>query len=83
VAIVPHLAFVLAQGLWRLCRGRLGAFAAGKFDALRSAKLFSARRAERRRLAASALSRPHFPLTVVSVSDFANHLTRPREASGK
>jgi GT2 family glycosyltransferase len=81
-AVVPHLTFVAAQGLWRLLRGRLRPFAAGKLDALRSAKRLSARRAERRRLAASAISRPHFPLTVVSVADVANHLTRPREASG-
>jgi len=82
VAIVPHAAFVVAQGLWRLLRGRLRPFAAGKLDALRSLRLFRVRRAERRRIAGAAIARPHFPLTVLSVSDIANHLRRPRESSG-
>ena len=83
LAIVPHLSFVALQAVWRLLRGRLRPFAAGKLDAIRSAAVFRSRRAERRRIASAAIARPHFPLSVISVSSITNHLTRPREASGK
>jgi GT2 family glycosyltransferase len=83
LAIVPHLAFVLAQAGWRLLRGRLRPFAAGKLDALRAVKTLRSGRAQRRKLSADAIARPHFPLTVTALSDLANHWTRPREASGK
>lgn len=83
LAILPHVSFVVAQAFWRLIRGRLRPFAAGKMDALRSARTFRTRRAERRRIASEAIARPHFPLNGLNVSAITNHLTRPREASSK
>ena len=41
---LPHLAFTLAQGLWRLARGRPGPFWLGKWDALRALPTLPARR---------------------------------------
>lgn len=80
-AVVPHLAFTVAQAAWRLARGRLRPFALGKLDALRALPSFRARRAERVRLARSAIARPHFPMGVPSLADARNHLKRPREAT--
>ena len=36
LALVPHLAFLAVQGAWRLARGRLRPFLAGKWDAVRA-----------------------------------------------
>ena len=47
LAIVPHLAFVAAQAAWRLARGRLRPFAAGKLDALRAWRQIRERRLDR------------------------------------
>src|SRR6185437_8884644 len=42
-AVVPHLAFTAAQGLWRLARGRAGPFLLGKLDAIRELPRFAER----------------------------------------
>ncbi len=77
-AIVPHLAFTLAQGLWRLARGRARPFVLGKLDALRELPTLRARRRRRLDLARSAIAPPHFPLKLASLEDVRNHLRRPR-----
>lgn len=80
-AVVPHLAFVAAQGLWRLARGRGRPFLLGKLDALRDGPRLAARRRLRAGLARSGIAPPHFPLKVGLLDDVRNHLRRPGEAS--
>lgn len=80
-AVVPHLMFVLAQGLWRLARGRATPFVQGKVDAIRALPSFRSRRRFRVDLARSAVARPHFPLAFSTLTDARNHLRRPRERS--
>jgi GT2 family glycosyltransferase len=80
-ALAPHLAFVAAQGLWRLARGRAAPFVMGKLDALREIPNLHRRRSVRTHLARSALNPPHFPIKLGLIDDARNHLRRPREAS--
>lgn len=76
--ILPHLGFTAAQALTRLAQGRLRPFAQGKREAWRMlAAELRARRRIRAGLASSARYRPHFPMQVVPVADFRNHLKRP------
>jgi len=77
-ALVPHLAFVFAQALWRLARGRARPFLMGKVDALREAPSFRQRRALRIHLARSPNARPHFPIKLGLLDDARNHLRRPK-----
>lgn len=82
-AIVPHVAFTMAQGVARAARGRARPFLAGKLDALRAAPTFRARRRLRADLASRAVARPHFPLGVSPLADARNHLARPKESFGR
>jgi GT2 family glycosyltransferase len=82
-AVVPHLAFTVAQGLWRLVRGRARPFVLGKLDALREWRRFTARRRLRTHLARAPVAAPHFPLRVSLLDDARNHLRRPRESFGR
>jgi GT2 family glycosyltransferase len=81
LAIGPHLAFLAAQAAWRLARGRLRPFVAGKLDALRAWPEIRARRRLRAELAQAAVAPPHFALTSGSLQDVRNHLRRPPEQS--
>jgi O-antigen biosynthesis protein len=83
VAIVPHLVFLVVQGAWRLARGRLRPFLAGKWDALRAWREINARRRLRAELRQNAIAPPHFALGKGSWRDVRNHLRRPRQQSGK
>jgi GT2 family glycosyltransferase len=74
----PHVAFTAAQAAWRLARGRLRPFLAGKLDALRMLPVFRSRRANRLRLRRSAIRPPHFPVSLAPLASVRNHLTRPR-----
>ncbi len=80
--LVPHLAFVFAQALWRLARRRLRPFAVGKLDAFRllSKELLDRRRLNRA-LAAQAKLPPRFPIAVAPILEILDHLRRPVEAS--
>ena len=80
-AVVPHVAFTLAQALWRLARGRARPFVLGKVDALRELPTLRGRRKLRAHLADRALASPHFPIKLGLLEDARNHLARPREAS--
>ena len=80
-AALPHAAFTIAQGLWRLARGRHRPFLLGKLDALRQWRTLADRRRLRADLAKSPIGRPHFPLSIAPVGDARNHLKRPREAT--
>ena len=80
-AIVPHLAFTAAQGVWRLSKGRLRPFLEGKLDALRQWRTLRGRRQLRADLARSTVARPHFPLSLAPIGDARNHLRRPKEAT--
>jgi len=82
-ALLPHLALLAVQALWRLARGRLSAFLLGKCDAIRSWPEIKARRRLRAELAHGAGSRPHFALGAGSLQAVRNHLRRPRERSGR
>jgi hypothetical protein len=82
-AMLPHLAFLSVQALWRLVRGRLRPFASGKADAARAWSRLSSRRQIRRDLARSAIAPPRFPLHWGTLTDVGNHLRRPRETSAK
>jgi GT2 family glycosyltransferase len=82
-ATVPHLAFVLAQGLVRLARGHATPFVQGKLDALRQWRSLAARRHLRHDLARQGVAPPHFPIKVGLLTDVQNHLRRPREASAR
>jgi hypothetical protein len=81
LALVPHFAFVLAQAAWRLARGRLRPFLAGKQDAFLAWPEIRARRQLRGALAQGAAVRPHFALSLGSIEDVRNHLRRPKEQS--
>ncbi len=82
-AAVPHAAFTLAQGLWRLARGRHRPFLLGKLDALRQWPDLRGRRRIRADLARRTGARPRFPLSFAPVGDARNHLRRPAGASAK
>ncbi|HMB08517.1 MAG TPA: glycosyltransferase family 2 protein [Isosphaeraceae bacterium] len=82
-AAVPHLAFTVAQGLWRLARGRARPFVLGKLDALRELPRFAERRRLRTHLARAPVAAPHFPLKISPLDDARNHLRRPREGFGR
>ncbi|MHB1556214.1 MAG: glycosyltransferase family 2 protein [Isosphaeraceae bacterium] len=83
LAAGPHLAFIAAQGLWRLTRGRLGPFLAGKREALSLWSAVLARRKARADLAHLAEAPPHFALSSGTLGDVRNHLRRPRETSSR
>ena len=83
LAMIPHLAFVALQGVWRLVRGRLRPFLMGKCDALRAWPEIRARRRFRALLARRAVAPPHFALGAGSLRDVANHLTRPNGQSAR
>ena len=83
LAILPHLALLLAQVLWRAARGRLRPFLLGKVDAARAWREILSRRKDRAALASKALSRPHFGIKAGSLRDVRNHFRRPEEASAK
>ena len=55
LSILPHLAFLVVQGAWRLARGRLRPFLKGKCDAIRGWREITARRRFRAELFRSAL----------------------------
>ncbi len=84
-ALIPHLAFLGIQALWRLAHGRLGPFLMGKCDAIRAWAEIRARRKRRLELAQTAAARPHFALRAGLLTDVRNHLRRPKERahSGK
>ena len=82
-ALVPHLAFTVAQALWRLARGRARPFLLGKLDALREWPGLRERRELRTHLARSSIATPHFPIQLGLLEDVRNHLRRPREASAR
>ncbi len=81
LALVPHLAFVALQGVWRLARGRLRPFLLGKCDAFRAWPEIKARRKVRSELAKKAVAPPHFALGAGSIQNVRNHLMRPAESS--
>src|SRR5207302_516394 len=81
LAVGPHLAFVAVQAAWRLARGRLRPFLAGKLDAVRCRSEIRKRRRLRTELARSAVAPPHFALGAGSLEDVRNHLRRPAETS--
>jgi O-antigen biosynthesis protein len=83
LALLPHLAFIAAQGLWRLLRGRLRPFLLGKCDAVRVWRQIKARRLIRADLARRAHRRPHFAIGSGSLEDVRNHLRRPTEESSR
>jgi GT2 family glycosyltransferase len=78
LAVVPHLFFVIAQGTWRLARGRLRPFVQGKLDAIAAWREIAIRRRRRAELRSKAIARPHFALGIGSWHDVRNHLRRPR-----
>jgi hypothetical protein len=80
-AVIPHLAFTVAQGLWRLARGRARPFVLGKIDALKELPTLRSRRQVRTHLARSAKLAPHFPIKLGILDDARHHLKRPLEAS--
>ncbi|MGO9470842.1 MAG: glycosyltransferase family 2 protein [Isosphaeraceae bacterium] len=80
-ALIPHLAFLTFQALWRLARGRLGPFLLGKCDAIGAWPEIRARRKRRMELAQTAAGRPHFALQAGLLTDVRNHLRRPKERS--
>jgi GT2 family glycosyltransferase len=82
-ALLPHLLFTLAQGLWRGVRGRARPFLMGKLDALRELPTLRKRRQARVHLARRAPASPHFPIRFGLLEDARNHLRRPREASSR
>lgn len=79
-SIIPHMGFVLAQGIWRSARGRGRPFLGGKLDALRELASFRSRRRVRTDLRRTAVSRPHFPLSFSTLSEVGGHLRRPKES---
>lgn len=81
LAAGPHLVFLVAQAAWRLSRGRLRPFVAGKVDAVRAWGEIRHRRRLRAELAQSALAPPHFPFAAGWLRDVRNHLRRPPEQS--
>jgi GT2 family glycosyltransferase len=81
LAVVPHVAFTLVQGLWRLARGRAGAFWLGKWDALRLLGELPGRRRLRAELARRSPAAPHFLIRVGLLAEARNHMRRPPETS--
>src|SRR5262249_53616557 len=81
LAAIPHCAFVAAQAAWRLARGRLRPFLAGKVDAARLGREILDRRRLRTALSHAAIARPHFTLTAGTLVDVRHHLRRPRETT--
>jgi len=82
-ALLPHLALLGSQALWRLARGRLRPFLLGKCDAIRAWPEIKARRGLRAELAHRAGPPPHFALGAGFLQAVRNHLRRPRERSGR
>jgi GT2 family glycosyltransferase len=80
-ALIPHLAFLAAQALWRLAHGRLEPFLLGKCDAIRAWPEIRRRRNLRMQLAQTTTARPHFALQTSLLTDIRNHLKRPTERS--
>ena len=72
LAVVPHLLFLIVQGLWRTARGRPRPFLRGKLDAILGWSEILARRQDRRRLAGSAAFRSHFALGPGARGDMRN-----------
>jgi GT2 family glycosyltransferase len=83
LAAAPHVGFCFVQALWRFAGGRLRPFLEGKYDALLATPSYRARRADRVALAREARNRPHFPISVVSLADVRNHITRADRADAK
>lgn len=77
--LVPHLGFTFAQAGWRLLRGRLRPFLAGKVDAWSEFREWPARRRHLKHLAHEGVSRPHFPLVTLPLVEAVEHLRRPGE----
>ena len=80
---LPHAAFTVAQGLWRLARGRHAPFFRGKLDALGHWRSLGGRRRARADLARDRGIRPNFRLSLLPMADALNHFGRPGEASGR
>jgi len=80
-ALIPHLAFLAIQALWRLAHGRLRPFLLGKCDAIRAWPEIRARRQRRWELAQKAAASPHFALHAGLLTDVHNHVRRPKERS--
>jgi GT2 family glycosyltransferase len=78
-ALIPHLAFLMLQSLWRVAHGRLGPFVLGKYDALRAWREIRGRRILRSELRRTAIASPHFGLRAGFFADARNHLRRPKE----
>jgi GT2 family glycosyltransferase len=81
LAAIPHCAFIAVQAAWRLARGRLRPFLAGKLDAALLGREILARRRLRADLAHTAIERPHFALSAGSLGDVRHHLRRPKETT--
>ncbi len=81
LAVMPHLLFLIVQGLWRTGRGRPWPFLRGKVDAIFCCREILARRRDRRRLAGTAPCRPHFALSPGARGGMRNHLRRPGQKS--
>ena len=77
LAALPHAAFTLAQGLYRLLRGRHRPFLRGKLAAARQWPTLAPRRRHRADLARTAAHRPHFPIDLALARALRNHLRRP------
>ena len=69
LAVAPHFAFLAAQFVYKLSRGRAGPFLAGKLDAWRRGGEIPARRHLRRELAHQAVATPRFPLRLAPWSE--------------
>ncbi|WP_169973312.1 glycosyltransferase family 2 protein [Tautonia rosea] len=79
-ALIPHLGFLAVQLLWKLSKGRAGAFLLGKCDAVAELPRFLKCRAHRRGLASTAVSKPNFRLGVAPVQAAVDHLAQPMKA---
>lgn len=77
-ALIPHLAFTLAQGVTRFFRGRHRPFLLGKLDAFRQWHTLTNRRRIRRDLARSSIARPQFPISLLAFDEFRNHFGRSK-----
>ncbi len=80
-ALLPHVALLGSQALWRMARGRLYPFLLGKFDAIRAWREIKARRRSRAALVEPAGPPPHFALGADFRQGVRNHLRRPQERS--
>ncbi|WP_435010146.1 glycosyltransferase family 2 protein [Tundrisphaera lichenicola] len=80
LAAIPHAAFLMIQGLWRLARGRPGPFLWGKVDALRLWPTLAPRRRFRADLAKNPIARPRFPIDLAPIHAARDHLHRPKES---